>query len=93
MPDYPQTLVDFQRRFADDAACAHYPAALRWPEGFCFPAGGHDEAWALMSKPWTYECHGCRHRVQLPPKRPNQGAFRRVGKLPGNAMRFRMSHR
>ena len=34
MPDYPGSLVDFQRRFPDDAACAHYLAALRWPDGF-----------------------------------------------------------
>ena len=33
MPDYPRSLVDFQRRFPDDAACAHYLAALRWPDG------------------------------------------------------------
>ena len=34
MPDYPHSLVDFQRRFPDDAACAHYLADRRWPEGF-----------------------------------------------------------
>ena len=34
MPDYPHSLVDFRRRFPNEAACANYLAALRWPQGF-----------------------------------------------------------
>ncbi len=37
MPDYPRSLVDVQRRFPGEAACANCLAALRWPQGF--PAG------------------------------------------------------
>ena len=65
MPDYPCSLLDFQRRFGDDAACADYLAALRWPEGFLCPACGHDQAWALRTKPWTYECRGCRRQTSV----------------------------
>ena len=65
MPDYPRSLVDFQRRFPDDAACANYLFALRWPDGFRCPACGHDRAWALKTKPWTYECRACRHQASL----------------------------
>jgi transposase-like protein len=65
MPDYPRSLIDFQRLFPDDAACAAYLAAQRWPEGFCCPACGHDAAWALRAKPWTYECRGCRRQTSV----------------------------
>jgi transposase-like protein len=65
MPDYPRSLVDFQHRFSNDAACADYLAALRWPEGFRCPACGHDQAWALKTKPWTYECQGCRRQTSV----------------------------
>ena len=34
MPDCPRSLVEFQRRFPDEAACAAWLAELRWPEGF-----------------------------------------------------------
>ena len=65
MPDYPRSLLDFQRRFPDEAACAHYLAALRWPQGFRCPACGHDRAWALRTKPWTYECRACRRQTSV----------------------------
>ena len=29
MPDFPRSLIAFQRRFPDDAACAAYLAAVR----------------------------------------------------------------
>ena len=65
MSDYPDSLPDFQRRFPDDAACAEYLAAVRWPEGFRCPACGHDAAWTLRTKAWTYECRGCRRQASV----------------------------
>jgi transposase-like protein len=65
MPDYPSSLIEFQRRFADEAACAQYLAAQRWPDGFRCPACGHDHAWALKTKPWTYECRSCRRQTSV----------------------------
>ncbi len=47
MPDYPRSLIAFQRRFPDDRACAEYLVTVRWPEGFRCPACGHDRSWAL----------------------------------------------
>jgi transposase-like protein len=39
-PDFPRTLREFQRRFADEAACRAYLAASRWPDGYRCPLTG-----------------------------------------------------
>ena len=54
----------FQRRFPDDA-CAAYLASLRWPDGFQCPACGHDVAWMLETKSWTYECTRCGKQTSI----------------------------
>ena len=41
MADYPCSLIEFQRRFADEGACASYLADARWPDGFRCPDCGH----------------------------------------------------
>lgn len=65
MSDFPRSLIAFQRRFPDEAACATYLASLRWPAGFRCPACGHDRAWRLETKPWTYECRHCRRQTSV----------------------------
>ena len=35
--DYPRTLLELEKRFADDEACRAYLFALRWPDGFVCP--------------------------------------------------------
>lgn len=60
----PASFMAFQRRFPDDA-CAAYLAALRWLDGFRCPACGHDEAWLLETKSWTYECAGCCKQTSI----------------------------
>ncbi len=62
-PD-PSSLIAFQQRFPDDA-CAAYLAALRWPGGFHCPICGHDQAWILETKSWTYECAGCGKQTSV----------------------------
>ena len=57
MPDYPRSLIAFQRRFPDDRACAEYLLTVRWPEGFRCPACGHVQA--LETKAWTFEFAKC----------------------------------
>ena len=34
MEDYPQTLAEFERRFAKGDACRKYLTKLRWADGF-----------------------------------------------------------
>ena len=36
--DYPISIVEFQRRFADEGACLSIWAASRWPDGYFCPA-------------------------------------------------------
>ncbi len=65
MSDVPRSMIAFQRRFPDEAACAVYLASLRWPDGFRCPACGGDRAWWLETKPWTYECRRCRRQTSV----------------------------
>ena len=65
MPDAPFSLIEFQRRFPDDAACARYLIALRWPDGFRCPGCGHDHAWRLETKAWTHECARCARQTSV----------------------------
>ncbi len=65
MADYPRSLIEFQQQFADEACCAEYLAKLRWPDGFRCPACGHDHAWSLQTKAWTYECSKCHRQTSV----------------------------
>jgi Transposase zinc-ribbon domain len=53
MVDFPRALIEFQRRFPDDAASAAHLAETRWPEGFVCPECSHGKAWRLDTKAWT----------------------------------------
>lgn len=65
MTDFPRSLIDFQRRFGDEAACARYLAQARWPEGFVCPGCGAGKAWRLETKAWTHECAGCGRQTSV----------------------------
>jgi predicted RNA-binding Zn-ribbon protein involved in translation (DUF1610 family) len=65
MTDFPRSLIEFQRRFGDEAACAEYLAATRWPNGFACPGCGNGKAWRLETKPWTYECASCGRQTSV----------------------------
>ena len=65
MPDFPRSLIDFQQRFPDEAACAAYLDAARWPNGFVCPSCGGVKAWALDTKAWTHECAACGKQTSV----------------------------
>jgi len=46
-PDFPRSIIEFQDRFATDAACLEYLADCRWPEGFVCPGCGGRSAWMI----------------------------------------------
>jgi hypothetical protein len=48
--DFPRSLIEFQQRFGDEAACAQYLAAARWPNGFVCSGCGGGKAWRLETK-------------------------------------------
>lgn len=65
MLDIPRSLPAFVQRFPDDAACAAWLAARRWPDGFVCPACGHAKGWALATKAHTFECARCHKQTSV----------------------------
>ena len=65
MADFPRSLIEFQRRFPDEDACAAYLADARWPDGFRCPACGHDKGWELATKAFTRECAACGKQTSV----------------------------
>jgi transposase-like protein len=63
-PDFPRSIVDFQERFPDDAACLEYLAASRWPEGFRCPACAGERAWVLERR-HLWECTECHQQTSV----------------------------
>ena len=63
--DFPRSLIEFQRRFPDEDACAAYLARARWPHGFRCPACGHDKGWELATKAFTFECAACGKQTSV----------------------------
>lgn len=63
--DRPLSRARFEARFPDDAACADYLAARRWPEGFVCPACGGGTGWGLKGKRFTRECAGCGRQTSV----------------------------
>jgi transposase-like protein len=57
-PDFPSSIVEFQRRFADEGACRAYLFASRWPEGFrCRRCGGVEVGGLQRRRVW--QCKSC----------------------------------
>jgi predicted RNA-binding Zn-ribbon protein involved in translation (DUF1610 family) len=65
LPDVPRSLTEFEQHFGNEAACAEYLEAARWPDGFVCPGCGGTKAWRLESKPWTYECAHCGRQISV----------------------------
>jgi predicted RNA-binding Zn-ribbon protein involved in translation (DUF1610 family) len=63
-PDFPVSIVEFQRRFADELACLEYLAASRWPEGFRCPGCGDGRAWVLARR-HLWECAACGRQTSV----------------------------
>jgi len=73
--DYPRTLPELERRFADEDACRQYLFALRWPGGFVCPRCAGNRAWAMRRGLWL--CAGCRHQASV-----TAGTIFQDGRLP-----------
>jgi transposase-like protein len=63
MEDYPRTLAELEKRFAEEGACRKYLSALRWPDGFVCPKCGGRDAWPMQRG--LFLCSGCRRQVSV----------------------------
>lgn len=63
-PDFPRTIVEFQRCFPDDDACRGYLAASRWPEGYACPRCAHAEAFVLPRR-HLWQCKRCGYQTSV----------------------------
>lgn len=61
--DYPRTLLELERRFSTEAACAEYLASLRWPAGWVCPRCAGADAWTTRRKRWL--CGHCRYEMSI----------------------------
>ena len=61
--DYPGTYQQLLAWFPDDAACLHYLAGLRWPEGFVCPRCGGRASWRTGAGLWM--CQECGRRTSM----------------------------
>jgi transposase-like protein len=75
---FPANLLEFQRMFPDEAACAEYLSTVRWPDGFLCPTcGAQSEPKRVATRPAIRRCRPCgaetsltagtiMHRTRLP---------------------------
>jgi ISXO2-like transposase domain/Transposase zinc-ribbon domain len=61
----PRPLPEIQKAFPDEATCAAFLFARRWPEGFVCPGCGDGRAVLLKSRAWTYQCVACRRQTSV----------------------------
>ena len=63
-PDYPLTILEFQRRFGSEEACRAYLFASRWPEGFVCPACDTQEVGAETGR-HLWICTACGRQTSI----------------------------
>lgn len=66
-PSFPTSLPQFQKFFPDDAACAKYLEALKWPGGFACPTCGHkQEPYRFKTRSSVVlRCRSCKKNASL----------------------------
>lgn len=63
-PDFPRTVLEFQRRFRTDETCLQYLIDSRWPDGFVCPRCGWREAyWKARRK--LFQCKQCSYQTSV----------------------------
>ena len=59
-----RSLLEFQKAFATEEACAQHLKEVRWPDGFVCPRCGHGEAWFIRTRK-ILDCKACRAQTSL----------------------------
>ncbi len=57
-------MLDWQKRYGTEEACARALAQQRWPEGFRCPRCGHGHGYAITTR-HSYECSKCHYQASL----------------------------
>jgi transposase-like protein len=58
------TLLEWQKRFGTEKACAKVLEKVRWPQGFQCPACGL-KRYSFIATRKLYQCSSCRHQVSI----------------------------
>lgn len=61
-PDFPKTIMEFQKRFATNEACLQYLIDSRWPDGFSCPRCSFT-AYYWNSPRKLFQCKQCGHQT------------------------------
>jgi transposase-like protein len=64
-PDFPRSIVEFQRRFADEEACRAYLFASRWPEGYRCRRCSGGEIGDLQRSRSVWQCKACGKQTSV----------------------------
>lgn len=59
-----RSLIEFQREFSTEEACARHLQEIRWPDGFKCPRCGNDRAWFIQTRS-ILDCKACRAKISL----------------------------
>ena len=59
-----RSLLEFQKAFATEEACAQHLKEVRWPDGFVCPRCGHGVAWFIRTRK-ILDCKDCRAQTSL----------------------------
>ena len=63
-PDFPRTVLEFQRQFRTEETCLQYLIDSRWPDGFVCPRCGWREAyWKARRK--LFQCKQCSYQTSV----------------------------
>ena len=63
-PDFPLSILEFQRRFGSEEACREYLFASRWPDGFECPVCGDRESGGETRR-HLWICTGCGRQTSI----------------------------
>ncbi len=63
-PTFPRSIVEFQRRFPDEAACRAYLFESRWPDGYHCPRCGSEEVGGEHRR-HLWQCKGCGYQTSV----------------------------
>lgn len=58
------SLLEWQKRYGTERACAKELVKIRWPDGFQCPACGFTKACYIATRK-LYQCSKCRHQVSV----------------------------